>query len=263
MPDNWNCHDCPSCGAENWVCLGDPLDVTRPDPDPATRCHACQTPWIDPERREYLEADAVELELLDVGPDGSYPTLDDWLKSDDVEAEDGLPTPHFGTPATQREDQRPATYEHIHLVHQLLNLCVRNLLKRSEMHDQSKLHDPERAIFDEFSPRLREITYGSEEYDQCLEQMRPALEHHYAHNAHHPEFHDDGILGMSLIDLLEMLMDWKAASLRHADGDVRRSVEINQKRFGYSDGLKRIFLNTLAWLDQPTVVPNPETEEPE
>jgi hypothetical protein len=40
-------------------------------------------------------------------------------------------------------------------------------------------------------------------------------------------------------------MDWKAATLRHADGDILKSIEINQKRFGYSDDLKEIFKNTV------------------
>jgi hypothetical protein len=59
---------------------------------------------------------------------------------------------------------------------------------------------------------------------------------------------EKGIRGMSLLGLLECLLDWKAATLRHADGDLLRSIEINQKRFGYSDELKQILLNTVAEL---------------
>lgn len=50
---------------------------------------------------------------------------------------------------------------------------------------------------------------------------------------------------MSLLDILQMLCDWKAATMRHNDGDILRSIEINQKRFGYTDELKRILLNTV------------------
>jgi len=57
-----------------------------------------------------------------------------------------------------------------------------------------------------------------------------------------PEF---GIRGMTLLDVVEMLCDWKAATQRHADGDILKSVEINQKRFGYSDELKAILRNTI------------------
>lgn len=99
--------------------------------------------------------------------------------------------------------------------------------------------------FDEFTARLRGLTYGSDEYRACLAAMKPALDHHYSQNSHHPEFRATGIRGMTLLDLAEMLCDWKAATMRHADGDIRRSIEINQARFGYSDELKQIFLNSL------------------
>jgi hypothetical protein len=73
-----------------------------------------------------------------------------------------------------------------------------------------------------------------------------ALDHHYAHNAHHPEHYSDGIDGMSLFDLIEMLMDWKAASERHPGGtDILRSVEISSDRFSISEQLKKILLNTV------------------
>lgn len=55
---------------------------------------------------------------------------------------------------------------------------------------------------------------------------------------------------MNLVSLLEMLCDWVAATHRHATGDIRKSIEINQRRFGYSDELKQILLNTLPALDQ-------------
>ena len=53
---------------------------------------------------------------------------------------------------------------------------------------------------------------------------------------------------MNLIDVIEMLCDWKAATMRHADGDIKKSIEINQKRFGYSDELKAILLNTIEFM---------------
>jgi len=40
---------------------------------------------------------------------------------------------------------------------------------------------------------------------------------------------------MQEIDKLEMIADWQAAVSRHKDGNILKSIEINQKRFGYSD----------------------------
>jgi hypothetical protein len=58
---------------------------------------------------------------------------------------------------------------------------------------------------------------------------------------------------MSLLDLLEMLCDWKAASERHADGDIARSLRINRERFGIDGQLAAILENTaveLQWLER-------------
>ena len=143
------------------------------------------------------------------------------------------------------EDSRPATWEHIHEVQSIFAQVMTVLMYRSLTHDQSKLSKPEKLIFDEYTPKLRDCTYGSEEYKGFLAEMQIALKHHYSSNEHHPECHDDGIRGMTLIDLLEMLIDWTAATKRHADGDILKSIEINQKRFGYSDELKQVFLNTV------------------
>lgn len=146
----------------------------------------------------------------------------------------------------QKYDSRIDTQAHIECVAKYLVTLLDKLAARAVVHDASKLESPEVEVFDEVTPLLRDMTYGSDEYKASLARMRPALEHHYAHNSHHPEHYPDGIRGMCLLDLVEMLCDWKAATLRHADGDILRSIEINQQRFGYSDDLKQIFLNTVV-----------------
>jgi hypothetical protein len=146
-------------------------------------------------------------------------------------------------------DSRIATYEHIQTVQRLMGGLIADLMKRQERHDHSKLVSPEVEAFDEYTPKLAGSIYGSDEYRGFLAGMKPALDHHYAANSHHPEHYPGGIRGMSLLDLVEMLADWKAATLRHADGDIRKSIEINQKRFGYSEELKQILLNTLPALE--------------
>ena len=50
---------------------------------------------------------------------------------------------------------------------------------------------------------------------------------------------------MNIIDLIEMFCDWKAATMRHADGDLKKSILINGKRFNLSDQIKNIFLNSV------------------
>ena len=184
------------------------------------------------------------------------------------------------------------TKEHIETVRGFLAMIVNNLQVRAISHDASKLGEFEKSIYDDFTPKLRAMIYGSDEYKQSLKDMGAALQHHYAVNTHHPEHYKmwqcpvcesvfseieapvgitdvrlcrkcsahgaiyesalepaSGIYGMSLLDLIEMLADWKAAGMRHADGNITQSLEINRKRFGMSDQLFKIFQNTVKELD--------------
>lgn len=142
-------------------------------------------------------------------------------------------------------DSTEDTLKHIAVVREFLREFIYGLKRRAEIHDASKLLPPEKEAFDEFTPRLRATTYNSPEYRATMEAMRPALEHHYANNSHHPEAYTNGVSGMDLLDLVEMLADWKAASLRHADGNILASLEINRERFGLSDQLYSILKNTI------------------
>jgi hypothetical protein len=145
-------------------------------------------------------------------------------------------------------DSRTDTALHILNVASQLKEILENLEKRRREHDKSKLEEPEKSMYDEFTPKLRGSTYGSDEYKGFLRDMGAALQHHYAENSHHPEHYPNGINGMSLLDLIEMLADWKAATSRHADGDIQKSLEINKERFGMSDQLAEIFQNTVKEL---------------
>lgn len=141
------------------------------------------------------------------------------------------------------------TWTHINLVMKLLASAQIELMRRQFTHDRSKLERPEVSTFTEYTPKLRLSTYGSDEYKQFLVEMKPALDHHYAHNRHHPEFFQNGVEGMNLFDLLEMIIDWYAATNRHNDGNIYRSVEINTERFGLSPQLVQIFKNTIPWIE--------------
>jgi hypothetical protein len=121
---------------------------------------------------------------------------------------------------------------------------IKDLLERALVHDQSKLQPPEKAGFDEWTPRLRDLTYGSDEYKAALTSLKPTLDHHYAHNPHHPEHYPDGVEDMSLPDVIEMLCDWRAATLRHADGSLVRSLAVNKDRFGLCDQLVQLMWRT-------------------
>lgn len=144
------------------------------------------------------------------------------------------------------EQCKKDTAKHIYTVKMFMLTIISELMERAENHDKTKLVQPELDIFVEYTPKLKNSKYGSEEYKGYLREMRVALDHHYQNNRHHPEHFKNGIEDMNLLDMVEMVCDWKAATLRHEDGDIFKSIDVNQKRFGYSDELAQIFKNTVS-----------------
>lgn len=144
-------------------------------------------------------------------------------------------------------DSEPDTLRHIRRVNELMGNVASEMIRRGIVHDASKLIEPEKSGFDRIGGlKLSGMAYGSEEYRACLRAEKPTIDHHYKVNSHHPEFYGNGVEGMSLFDLTEMLMDWKAASERMANGgDIRKSIEINTGRFKLSPQVVAILLNTV------------------
>lgn len=148
-------------------------------------------------------------------------------------------------------DSANDTLEHSAKVFSYAQKLSSAFLAQTFEHDKSKLENPEKALFDEYTPKLKTVEYNSDEYKQFLKDLKPALDHHYGVNRHHPEHHHHGIQDMNLIDILEYFCDCVAAAKRMKDGgDPVKSFEINQKKHGYSDDLKKIFLNTLSLVEE-------------
>jgi hypothetical protein len=143
-------------------------------------------------------------------------------------------------------DSTEDTKRHIEDVQNEIFRFNAKMFVRATEHDKSKLQSPEKEYFDKYTPLLKELVYGSDEYKASLAALKPALDHHYANNSHHPEHYEFGIYDMSLYDIIEMFCDWKAAVKRNKDGDIRKSLDYNRIRFQMSDQLYRIFVKTLA-----------------
>lgn len=108
------------------------------------------------------------------------------------------------------------------------------LIKRAIVHDFSKYSKEEEPYFRRQLHLLKNTPFGTPEYAELLKSIQPALEHHYENNSHHPQFYRNGIEGMSLLDEIEMLADWKAAGLRHTGGCIYKSIKLNADRFHYN-----------------------------
>lgn len=147
-------------------------------------------------------------------------------------------------------DSTSDTLMHIRRVQGLLGRMARLLMTRGEVHDDSKLGPEEKPLFDEMTPLLKTLVYGTDEYKASLEKLGGALKHHYAINSHHPEHFDNGVAGMDLLDVVEMLCDWKAASERTKDGNFTKSVEVGIERFKIEPQLASILRNTIVTVSE-------------
>lgn len=137
------------------------------------------------------------------------------------------------------------TLKHVNEVRQNIWNMIRNLDQRAAVHDASKFEEPERSLFASHTTKLGKTEYGTEEYRRLLDEVGVAIQHHYSKNTHHPEHWPNGIADMDLLDLVEMLCDWIAATRRNKNGNIHRSIEHNRERFDMSPQLAQIFTNTV------------------
>lgn len=149
---------------------------------------------------------------------------------------------------TGQYDSKMDTIEHMDKVVARITEVIGELSGRALRHDDSKLVEPEKSGYDLLTIKLKDCVYGSDEYKAALIEAKPVIDHHYAANDHHPEHWPNGINDMSLLSIIEMLCDWKAASERTKQGSIAQSLEHNAKRFSIDPQLARILTNTVKEL---------------
>jgi Family of unknown function (DUF5662) len=116
----------------------------------------------------------------------------------------------------------------------LLRELARRLEARADYHDLSKFRPDEFAGFVEVNRIAREHPYGSAEYKESLKDNH-TIDLHFSRNRHHPEYHTGGVNGMNLIDFIEMVIDWIAASRTYGTTSWEDVIKEQQKRFGLTD----------------------------
>jgi hypothetical protein len=139
--------------------------------------------------------------------------------------------------------------QHKRWVAEYMQIVANELFRRAAVHDNSKFSPEEFEAYEEAFPGLQKYAYGTEEFKAELRKIEPAIQHHYRVNDHHPEFHTDGIIGMNLIQVIEMVCDWMAAAKRSQTG-VLKGMEINRKRFGIEPQLINIIAQTIVELQE-------------
>jgi hypothetical protein len=137
------------------------------------------------------------------------------------------------------------TNEHIKRVRDLMFQAAVEIIRRGCEHDKSKHEEVELGPLTELElliAREGQAPFGSEKYEQQRMMLGQMLKHHYAKNSHHPEHYKNGVEGMDLFDVVEMLFDWIAASERGEASTVNLGAAF--KRFKISPQLQSILENT-------------------
>lgn len=131
---------------------------------------------------------------------------------------------------------------HIRGVQSWMRHVVTLWADRMVTHDQSKYSSPELPLIQQ-KARLDSIPLNTPEYHEALGQIKGAVQAHYECNTHHPEHYPGGVLDMSLLDLLEMICDWRVAAEMNGT-DLTESFDKCVERFKIPDDLRRVLFNS-------------------
>lgn len=128
-----------------------------------------------------------------------------------------------------------------------MSTISKEVMRRGNEHDLSKYEKEEYPVYEQFTAEFAKHPFGSEGYNKIKEAMASAIQHHYQHNRHHPEHFPDGIEGMNLVDLLEMICDWKSATQNHPEtpGDMGKSLQVAIQKYNISPQLAKVLYNTM------------------
>lgn len=144
----------------------------------------------------------------------------------------------------EMEDYLKDTDQHIGLVQGWMRRAWNRLEIQLLTHDASKYKREEAEIYAVVTPEFAKYEYGTPEHKAVGDKLGPAWQHHLENNPHHPEFHENGVDGMDLLYVIEMLCDWKAASMRNPNQDFKKSLQLNMDKKKVSPQLQSIMLNT-------------------
>lgn len=129
-------------------------------------------------------------------------------------------------------------------VRKKLMFIASEIQKRADNHDLSKLQKPEIEWLIEMDKEPR-YPYGTDEYFDKMKRWQKFFDHHYAINRHHPDHFENGVNDMTLVDVVEYLVD----IISYIDElHISQAVDIVDKqkgRFKIDDQLADILKNTL------------------
>lgn len=157
------------------------------------------------------------------------------------------------TTPSPKYDSYPDTLLHVTHVRTTLMQFSNDLMKRGEVHDASKFLPPEKDFWDIHTQNLSGLEFDSPAYKESLRLLKPCLEHHYANNSHHPEHYANGVNGMNIFDIVEMIADWIDAARRNSQTiTMAQGIEKCFVRFKIEPQLQDVIRNTYVYLGKIT-----------
>ena len=135
--------------------------------------------------------------------------------------------------------------KHKEEITQLMSKFAAEISYRSGIHDNSKFSPEEFDVYSSNVQDFNKYDFDSEEEKRLRERVYPAAKAHQKRNRHHPEHFKNGIDDMNLIDLLEMICDWKSASSRAPGDSLRKGLPILKEKYKISPQLYQILTNTI------------------
>ena len=124
---------------------------------------------------------------------------------------------------------------------------------RAREHDRTKLQLDEFDGFAEINRTARDHAYGSEEYDASLAAAKAdggCIALHFSRNRHHPEYFKS-VKDMGLFDLMEMVIDWKAASETYGRASMAEGLAVHRNRFDFDDWQWKVIEEMVRFVEPP------------
>lgn len=150
--------------------------------------------------------------------------------------------------------------QHIQWLMEGMASVQHELMRRMLTHDRTKIGEDELDAYAEIVPGFKDYEYGTPEHKAHGNRLGPAWKHHTENNRHHTEHFENGLNDMNLLDLIEMVCDWRAASMRSGNFDYGQSLRVFKERVNPDEQVMDIIRNTCIMLSY-IVEPMPESQK--
>ena len=122
------------------------------------------------------------------------------------------------------------------------------LQRRARVHDRDKLEPQKFHGFAQINQTARTHAYGTPEYRESLRHAGPVIASHYAVARHHPEYHA-AESDMGWVDIIEMVINWKAAADIYGKMTLRDGLPKHRERFAFTDAQWWLIEQVVDWLE--------------